>query len=97
MLTLIKLHAAPHIALICHNNGNLHYDDKIRDNLLNKFFDSVFVNDSGRLNTPVFHSRSNSSTYPNNINFSTECVCSIINKLKSNAAASPDRWFACMF
>ena len=73
----------------------LYYDGKICANLLNTFFGSVFVNDNG--NTPVFHSRSNSSTYPNNINFSPERVCSIINKMKSNAAAGPDGLPACFF
>ena len=47
----------------------------MRANLLNNFFGSVFVNDNG--NTPVFYSRSNSSTYPNNINSSPERICQL--------------------
>ena len=47
----------------------------MRANLLNNFFGSVFVNDNG--NTPVFYSRSNSSTYPNNINSSPGRICQL--------------------
>ena len=90
-----KLHAARHIAPTCDNKGNLNYDDKTHANLFNKFFGSVFFNDNG--NTPVFHFRLNSSIYPNNINFSPERVCSIINNLKSNSAAGPDGLPACFF
>ena len=83
-----KLHAATYIAPYCDNNANLNYDDKIRASLLNKFFGSVFANDND--NIPVFHSRSNSSIYPNNIIFCPENICLII-KLKSNAVTGYDR------
>ena len=83
-----KLSNSSGIAPLKHN-GQLLINDIDKANILNSYFESVFTHDNGSL--PTFPHRLQNNDHISDIKISPQIVFNILKKLKSNAAAGPDK------
>ena len=85
-----KLSSPSGVAPLSDSQGNLLYSDLDKANLLNGFFESIFIQDNGVL--PSFPSRFPDTNHHSlsDIQITPHTLHSILKKLKSNSAAGPD-------
>ena len=86
-----KIHSSSEIAPRYNDAGTLFTNDSEKANLLNSYFESVFIKDDGNL--PNFFSRLPSANPPielNDIHISPAILQRAMDKLKTNSAAGPD-------
>ena len=84
-----KLSSRSGVAPLKSPNNNLLTNDMDKANLLNSYFQSVFISDDGKL--PPFPNRLNSATTNiSDINISPTVIQNVLKKLKKNSAAGPD-------
>ena len=86
-----KLHNSSDIAPLYNNTGSLFPSELDKANILNSYFESVFIKDDGYL--PTFPSRlpiTTPTTEINDIHISPAVLQSAMKKLKTNSAAGSD-------
>ena len=86
-----KLHNSSDIAPLYNNTGSLFPSDLDKANILNSYFESVFIKDDGNL--PTFPSRlpiTTPTTEINDIHISPAVLQRAMEKLKTYSAAGPD-------
>ena len=93
-----KLRNSTGVAPLYDSSGILLASDLKKANLLNEYFESVFINDDGNL--PNLPSRLPTTTPPtgiNDITITPKILLPIMKKLRTNSAAGPDKFPPVLF
>ena len=77
------------IPCIIDENGELHTEDKIKAELMNDFFQSVFTVESDRQNAPTLHQRTNEII--SSLKFCPENIQKHLENLKVTKSPGPDQ------